>query len=194
MGTNKPLPPKSYPVREVSRTAYNAILMDEWPSPAGVLDFGIASADHLGALQYEIRTGRVTLEQLDDALGWGPALTNLIGDDNPYRGVQFTTQWDSVMVPIREWATVAEELFPLGRLFATPQALEVTTQPEIVDALRRHAAGDWGDGDKSANDAALKDQEEILSCYQLEDGTEFYVRTWFTPPMTLVLLEWQLEL
>ena len=135
----------------------------------------------------------MTPEQFDDALGWGPALKKLIGEDNPYRNVTFKTKWDELMVPIKDWATVTEKLFTLGRLFATPEALKAATQTEILDAMRRHAAGDWGDGDKPANDAALKDQEEILSCYQHADGTEFYVRTWFTPPMTLVLLEWQLE-
>ena len=147
MTTNKP-PPKKLPIRPVSKNAYDAILMDSWPSPAGVLDFGIDSPEHLGALQHEFRTGRVTLEQFDDALGWGPALNKLIGEDNPYRDVTFKTKWDSMMVPISEWATVTEELFPLGRLFATPEALKAATQTEIIDALRRHATGDRGDGAK----------------------------------------------
>ena len=194
MTTNKPPPKQSYPVREVSRDAYHAILADEWPSSAGVLDFGIDSPGHLGALQYEFRTGRVTLEQFDDALGWGPALSKLIGEQNPYRGVTFKTAWDNLMVPIKEWATVSEELFPLGRLFATPEALKVITQQEIADALRRHAAGDRGDGDKAGNDVALKDEGEIVSSYRTENGRDFFVRTASQPPMTLVLLDWQLDL
>jgi hypothetical protein len=194
MTTNKPPPKQPYPVREVSRDAYHAILADEWPSPAGVVDFGIDSPDHLGALQYEFRTGRVTLEQFDDALGWGPALTKLIGEDNPYQGVTFKTGWDNLMVPIKEWATVSEGLFPLGRLFATPEALKVTTRQEITDALRRHAAGDWGDGDKAENDVALKNEGEIVSNYRTEDDRDVFVRTWSEPPMTLVLLGWQLDL
>ena len=194
MTTDKPPPKQPYPVREVSREVYAAILADGWPSPAGVLDFGIDSPEHLGALQYEFRTGRVTLEQFDDALGWGPALTKLIGDGNPYRGVAFKTGWDNLMVPIKEWATVSEELFPLGRLFATPEALKVTAQQEITDALRRHAAGDWGDGDKPENDVALKNEGEIVSSYRTENGRHVFVRTWSQPPMTLVLLDWQLDL
>jgi hypothetical protein len=193
MTNNKP-PPKKFPIRPVSQNAYDAILMDSWPSPAGVLDFGIDSPEHLGALQYEFRTGRVTLDQFDDALGWGPALNKLIGEDNPYRDVTFKTKWDALMVPISEWATVTEELFPIGRLFATPEALKAATQTEIIDALRRHAAGDWGDGDKAENEAELKDGNEILSCYRTADGSPLFIRTWFTPPMTLALLEWQLDL
>jgi hypothetical protein len=194
-------PRNPLPIREVSRTAYDAILADEWPTPAGIVDFGIDSPDHLGALQYEFRTGRVSLQELDDALGWGPALTRLIREDNPYHGVTFKTRWDSIMVPIREWAIVTEELFPLGRLFATPEVLKLATREEITDVLRRHAAGDWGDEDKSWNDAALKKGDEILqsgililSCYLTADGHKFYIRTSFQPPMTLALLEWQLDL
>ncbi len=194
MTTHKPPPKQPYPVREVSRDAYAAILADEWPSAAGVTDFGIESPEHLGALQYELRTGRVTLEQFDDALGWGPALSNLIGEDNPYRGVTFKTGWNEVMVPIREWATVSGELFPLGRLFATPEALKATTRQEITDALRRHAAGDWGDGGKAENKAALTNEGEIVSRYRTQDGGDVFVRTWSQPPMTLVLLDWQLDL
>ena len=194
MTTRKPPSQQPYPVREVSRDTYAALLADEWPSDAGVADFGIDSPEHLGALQYELRSGRVTLEQFDDALGWGPALTKLIGEDNPYRGVTFKTGWDELMVPIREWATVSGELFPLGRLLATPEALKVTTRREIIDALQRHAAGDWGDGDKAENEAALKNEGEIVSSYRTENGGYVFVRTWSQPPMTLVLLDWQLDL
>ena len=187
--TRKPLP-----VREVTRNAYDAIHADEWPSPAGVMDFGIDSRKHLGALRYEFRTGRVSLEQFDDALGWGPALTRLIKAGNPSDGVVFKTAWDDLMVRVEEWAVVSEELFPLGRLFATPEVLEVATQSEITDAFRRHAVGDWGDGDTSKNDAARKARREIHSSYRFADRREIDVRTWFDPPMTLALLDWQLEL
>jgi hypothetical protein len=191
--TNNKTPPKKLPIRPVSRNAYDAILFDEWPSPAGVIDFGIDSSEHLGALQYEFRNGRVTLEQFDDALGWGPALDKLIGKDNPYRDVTFKTKWDALMVPISEWAMVTEEMFPLGRLFATPEALKAVTQPEIIDALRRHATGDRGDGSKAENEADLKDGHELLSSYRIADGSPLFIRTCFDPPFTLALLESQLD-
>jgi len=35
--------------------------------------------------------------------------------------------------------------FPLGRLVATPNALEHIPNPEIMAALQRHLTGDWGD-------------------------------------------------
>jgi hypothetical protein len=191
---DQPQQRKPLPVREVTRNAYDTILANDWPSPAGVMDFGIDSTEHLGALGYEFWTGRVSLEQFDDALGWGPALTKLIKVGNPYYGVVFKTVWDDLMVPVEEWAAVIEELFPLGRLFATPEVLKVATQSEITDVLRRHAAGDWGDGDTSKNDAAMKARGEILASYRFADGRKIEVRTWFEPPMTLALLDWQLEL
>ena len=168
MTTNKPPPKQPYPVREVSRDAYHAILADEWPSSAGVLDFGIDSPGHLGALQYEFRTGRVTLEQFDDALGWGPALTKLIGEQNPYRGVTFKTGWDNLMVPIKEWATVSEELFPLGRLFATPEALEVTTQAgyhrRVAEPRRRRP------GRRRQGGERYRVEERRRDCLELSNG------------------------
>ena len=177
------------PVREVARTVFECLLLDIWPTPAGINDFGLDSTEHYGALQYAVRYHDVTVEDLDDALGDGPGLTKLIREDNPYHGVTFTTTWDTIMVPIKSWAAVTADLFSLGRLFATPEVLKLATQAEITDALRRHARGDWGEGDRSRNDAAMKDGNEILSCYRFADGREFYVGTWFEPPMTLALLK-----
>ena len=194
MTTDKPRRHSPLPVREVARTVYESLLLDVWPPAAGIKDFGIDSREHYGALQYAVRHQGVTVQDLDVALGHGPALTGLIREGNPYRGITFNTVRDTIMVPIEPWAGMTEDLFPLGRLFATPEVLKLVTQPEVIDALQRHAVGDWGVGDGSENDAALKNREEILSCYRIADGTEFYVRTWFTPPMTLALLEWQLDL
>jgi hypothetical protein len=191
MNVRNPRPGKPLPVREVAGNAYTAILLDAWPSPAGVMDFGIDSSEHFEALKYEIRNGRISPEQLDDALGWGPALTKLIRTDNPYHGVTFKTKWDDIMVPIREWASVDEELFPLGRLFATPDALNVATRAEIAAALGRHAAGDWGDiddTDRAANDAAVTDVGRLLSVYRSPDGQAFRIETAADRSATTVLL------
>ena len=54
--------------------------------------------------------------------------------------------------------TPSEPRVPLGQTVATPAALAVLTQSEIVAALRRHAAGEWGEVDEhdlAANDDAL---------------------------------------
>ena len=58
--------------------------------------------------------------------------------------------------------------FPLGRLVATPGALECATHPELLALVRRHASGDWGDldaEDRRANETALVHGERLLSAY-----------------------------
>ena len=80
---------------------------------------------------------------------------------------------------------------PLGQTVATPAALEVVTQDEIVAALRRHQSGDWGDvgtDDSAANDEALKVGERLLSSYQTADGTKFWIITEADRSATTVLL------
>ena len=42
----------------------------------------------------------VSLEDLDAALGWGAALTKLIGERNPYRGVTFRTKKNPLQLPL----------------------------------------------------------------------------------------------
>lgn len=84
------------PVRENTRDLYRSLRLDEWPSQATVVDFGIASTEHFGALQYAVIHDEVTLEELDQALGNGPAIQALISEGNPYRRVIFRTDWDDL--------------------------------------------------------------------------------------------------
>ena len=70
-------------IRPLTRALYEALKWDVWPSHAVCVDFGITSPAHLGALQYAVNYDGVTLEQLDSALGNGPALQALIGPRNP---------------------------------------------------------------------------------------------------------------
>ena len=63
---------------------------------------------------------------------------------------------------------------PLGQIVATPAALGALTQPDIVEALRRHASGDWGEvdaHDQAANDEAMRDGTRLLSAYTSANGT-----------------------
>ena len=84
-------------VREVTKQFYRALIEDEWPSPAACVDFGIRSDRHLGALQHAVICDAVTLEQLDAALGNGPALQAFVSTTNPYRrDVTFRTDWDDM--------------------------------------------------------------------------------------------------
>ncbi len=80
---------------------------------------------------------------------------------------------------------------PLGQTVATPSALSVLSQSDIVAALRRHAAGDWGEvdaHDRAANDEALMSGERILSVYRSATGTTFWVITEADRSVTTVLL------
>ena len=79
---------------------------------------------------------------------------------------------------------VGKPLFGLGRLVATPGALELldTAQFHPMRLLQRHQCGDWSDpdglcsADKTANDHALLSGGRLLSLY-LVDGIRLYVIT-----------------
>ncbi len=81
--------------------------------------------------------------------------------------------------------------FPPGMLAATPGALNVLTQSDILTALRRHLSGDWGDvpdDDKGANDAALIYGHRLLSAYRSGCGTAFWIITEWDRSATTILL------
>ncbi len=72
--------------------------------------------------------------------------------------------------------------FPLGRLAATPGALEaMATSGQTPDFfLARHHAGDWGDvdeEDRRSNDEALAHGGRLLSAYRTLKGVRLYVIT-----------------
>ena len=74
---------------------------------------------------------------------------------------------------------------PLGQMVATPAVLAAVSQPDIVAALRRHAAGDWGEvdaDDRAANDDALSTGGRLLSVFRSANGTPFWVVTEPTGP------------
>ena len=79
-------------------------------------------------------------------------------------------------------AVTANPLFELGRLLATPgaiEALEVAGQ-NLEEFLSRHLDGDWGtldDEDKSLNDQSVSDGSRILSAYVLKTGVRIWIIT-----------------
>jgi hypothetical protein len=86
---------------------------------------------------------------------------------------------------------VSDAQLPLGRVVATPGALGSISDRELLDALARHASGDWGyvdEEDRKANDAALRDGARILSAYRTERGTKFWIITEADRSATTVLL------
>ena len=72
--------------------------------------------------------------------------------------------------------------FPLGRLAATPGALEAmeASGQTAEFFLARHASGDWGevnDEDQQLNDEALIHGDRILSAYRTLKGVKLWVIT-----------------
>ena len=84
-------------------------------------------------------------------------------------------------------------LFPLGRIVATPGALEVLASEEPLALLRRHQSGDWGDvgpEDWKMNDRDLREGERLFSVYELDGarGLRVYVITEWDRSATTILL------
>jgi hypothetical protein len=81
--------------------------------------------------------------------------------------------------------------FRLGHIVSTPNALSQLTQDDILLAIRRHQAGDWGDvgaHDREANDQALTEGTRILSVYHAVNGTKFWLITEADRSATTILL------
>lgn len=88
---------------------------------------------------------------------------------------------------------IPKPLFPLGRLAATPGALEAlaSSGQSPVDFLKRHSRGDWGDvssEDKRLNDLALKDGTRLLSAYSTTRAVRLWVITEADRSLTTILL------
>lgn len=82
-------------------------------------------------------------------------------------------------------------LFRLGQVVATPNALGKLTQQDILTALQRHQAGDWGDvdnHDRHANDRALTDGTRLFSVYHTGTGLKFWIITEADHSVTTVLM------
>ncbi|MBY0513935.1 MAG: hypothetical protein K2P78_08495 [Gemmataceae bacterium] len=84
-------------------------------------------------------------------------------------------------------------LFPLGRLTATPGAIDAlaATGQAPTEFLRRHQSGDYAcvdDDDKKANDAAVRCGERVFSAYLLSDGTKLWCITDADRSSTTILL------
>ncbi len=81
--------------------------------------------------------------------------------------------------------------FPMGRLCATPGALEAVSPEDIAVALDRHLKCDWGDvceADKHYNNEALRDGDRLLSAYHTSEGQKFWIITEADRSATTVLL------
>jgi hypothetical protein len=84
-------------------------------------------------------------------------------------------------------------LFPLGRLLATPGALEALSEAgeDAMTFIRRHQEGEWGElsrEDAAANTLALVTGERILSAYRTAANVRLWVLTEADRSATTILL------
>jgi hypothetical protein len=81
--------------------------------------------------------------------------------------------------------------FALGRLYITANAAGALPAAAVLNAIARHAAGDWGlldAHDRQQNERALRQGGRLFSVYQTDGGQRFYVITESSRDLTTVLL------
>ena len=84
-----------------------------------------------------------------------------------------------------------EPLFPLGRVVATQGVIALDLPLDtIVDLLRRHQMGDWGeigDEDRRENELSIQQGFRIMSVYSVND-TKVWIITEADRSSTTILL------
>lgn len=81
--------------------------------------------------------------------------------------------------------------FRLGRIVVTPGVLEAISDADILVAISRHQARDWGDvghEDRQGNERALENGSRLLSVYHAENGRKFWIISEADRSVTTVLL------
>ena len=79
----------------------------------------------------------------------------------------------------------------IGRVLATPGALDELHKDDMFHAFFRHASGDWGEVDEedwNANENALDDGGRLLSAYTDRKGNRFWIITEADRSSTTILL------
>ena len=89
--------------------------------------------------------------------------------------------------------TITETLFRLGRIVATPGALEALARAgqDAKCFLERHASGDWGELDeheRAENDYSFAHGFRILSTYRTAGGASLWIITEADRSSTCLLL------
>jgi hypothetical protein len=89
--------------------------------------------------------------------------------------------------------TMLAPRFALGQLVATPGAMDALnhTNDELLQMVRRHRTGDWGDlceEDRQANEMALMVGSRLLSAYHTASGEKVWIITESDRSYTTILL------
>ena len=72
-----------------------------------------------------------------------------------------------------------KSLFPLGTIIITTSVNENFFMDYIMNLLKRHMRGDWGDiDDKSQNEEALEKGGKLLSAYKVKNIDGIEERLW----------------
>lgn len=82
-------------------------------------------------------------------------------------------------------------LFPLGRIVATPGALEALAPEEPIALLMRHQSGDWSEldaHDQRENDKSVRYGYRVLSSYTAVSGERIWLITEADRSSTCILL------
>lgn len=90
-----------------------------------------------------------------------------------------------------KYRVTLRQALDLGRVVATPGALEAVSRLEINHALFRHLHCDWGDvcdGDWQSNNHSFWNELRILSAYHTAGGVKFWIITEADRSYTTVLL------
>jgi len=84
-------------MRTVTQNLVESLLLDVYPRPAAICDFGIDTELHFHALRYGFLGEFFTDEELDEALGDGKKITALIARQSGSFGkVVFRTAYDDM--------------------------------------------------------------------------------------------------
>jgi hypothetical protein len=89
------------------------------------------------------------------------------------------------------WTSGAGTKFEPGQVLVTPGAHEALTHADIVTAMRRHLAGDWGEvppEDAEENEVSLREGYRLLSAYTAASGVRYWIITEADRSVTTILL------
>ena len=82
-------------------------------------------------------------------------------------------------------------LFYPGQIVATKSAMASLSNEDMIAALVRHLAGDWGElseADKYENEQSLKYGQRLMSVYANTQGVKFWIITECDRSVTTILL------
>ena len=86
---------------------------------------------------------------------------------------------------------ITQGRFSLGRILVTPGVMDTVAPLDLITALGRHRAGDWGDippEDVRENDRSLERGGRVLSAYHSLAGRRFWIITESDRSVTTILL------